>query len=260
MIKGLDKFKAHFAQHTKSFVLIGGVACHEWLATQGLEFRATRDIDIVLIVEALDQGFIARFWEFVEAGQYEIRERATGKRELYRFSKPKDDTYPAMLELFSRQPGKIDLSQEQRVIPVEIDENSANLSAILLDDDYYALILEHRREDDGLPFVTPEALIPLKARAWIDMTERQRKGEKIDSKDIQKHRTDVFRLGATLSGESGGHLAQRIEQDLKTFLAAFPEESSEWPSILGSLKTTFGNSKLKSADLIGAIRQYFRIA
>ena len=125
MIKGLDKFKAHFAQHTKSFVLIGGVACHEWLATQGLEFRATRDIDIVLIVEALDQGFIARFWEFVEAGQYEIRERATGKRELYRFSKPKDDTYPTMLELFSRQPGKIDLSQGQRVIPVEIDENSA---------------------------------------------------------------------------------------------------------------------------------------
>jgi hypothetical protein len=259
MIKGLDKFKAHFAQHTKSFVLIGGVACHEWLATQGLEFRATRDIDIVLIVEALDQ-FIARFWEFVEAGQYEIRERATGKRELCRFSKPKDDTYPAVLELFSRQPGKIDLSPEQRVIPVEIDENSASLSAILLDDAYYALILEHRREDDGLPFVTPEALIPLKARAWIDMTERQKKGEKIDSKDIQKHRTDVFRLGATLSGESSGHLAQGIEQDLKTFRAAFPENSSEWPSILGSLKTTFGNSKLKSADLIGAIRQYFRIA
>jgi hypothetical protein len=260
MIKGLDKFKAHFAQHTKSFVLIGGVACHEWLATQGLEFRATRDIDIVLIVEALDQGFIARFWEFVEAAQYEIRERATRKRELYRFSKPQDDTCPAMLELFSRQPGKIDLSQRQRVIPVEIDENSADLSAILLDDDYYALILEHRREDDGLPFVTPEALIPLKARAWIDMTERQKKGERIDSKDIQKHRTDVFRLGATLSGESSGHLAQGIEQDLKTFLAAFPEESSEWPSILGSLKTTFGSSKLKSADLIGAIRQYFRIA
>jgi hypothetical protein len=66
MIKGLDKFKTHFAQHTKSFILIGGVACHEWLAAQGLEFRATRDIDIVLIVEALDQEFIARFWEFVE--------------------------------------------------------------------------------------------------------------------------------------------------------------------------------------------------
>ena len=245
---------------TKSFVLIGGVACHEWLATQGLEFRATRDIDIVLIVEALDQGFIARFREFVEAGQYEIRERATGKRELCRFSKPKDDTYPAVLELFSRQPIKIDLSQEQRVIPVEIDENSASLSAILLDDDYYGLIPEHRRQDEGLPFVTPEGLIPLKARACIDMTERQKKGEKFDSKDIQEHRTDVFRLGATLSGESTTRLAQAIEQDLKKFLAAFPEDNSEWPSILGSLKTTFGNSRLKNADLIGAIRQYFRIA
>jgi hypothetical protein len=260
MIKGLDKFRAHFAQHTKSFVLIGGVACHEWLASQGLEFRATRDIDVVLIIEALDQAFIARFWEFVEAGQYEVRERAIGTRELYRFSKPKDDTYPAMLELFSRQSGKINLAQEHRVIPVEIDENSVSLSAILLDEDYYALILEHRREDDGLPYVTPEALIPLKARAWIDMTERQKKGEKIDSKDVQKHRTDVFRLGATLSGESTTRLAQAIEQDLKTFLAAFPEDSSEWSSILGSLKTTFGNSRLKSADLIAAIRQYFRIA
>ena len=54
MIQGLDKFEAHFAQHTKSFALIGGVACHQWLASQGLEFRATKDLDIVLIVEALD--------------------------------------------------------------------------------------------------------------------------------------------------------------------------------------------------------------
>jgi hypothetical protein len=94
-------------------------------------------------------------------------------------------------------------------------------------------------------------LIPLKARAWIEVTEHQKKGEKIDCKDIQKHRTDVFRLGATQFGESSGHLAQGIEQGLKTFLVAFPEDSSEWPSVLGSLKTTFGNRKLKSAELFG---------
>jgi hypothetical protein len=35
---------------------------------------------------------------------YETRQRATGKRELCRFSKPKDDTYPTELELCSRQP------------------------------------------------------------------------------------------------------------------------------------------------------------
>ncbi len=29
MIKGLDKFQEHFNEYRNSFVLIGGVACHE---------------------------------------------------------------------------------------------------------------------------------------------------------------------------------------------------------------------------------------
>jgi hypothetical protein len=32
----------------------------------------------------------------------------------------------------------------------------------------YALILEHRREGDGLPFVTPAALIPLKTKLMAE--------------------------------------------------------------------------------------------
>jgi hypothetical protein len=51
-------FREHFADYRKSFVLIGGVACHEWLATQGLEFRVTKDMDMVLIVEALEAAFV----------------------------------------------------------------------------------------------------------------------------------------------------------------------------------------------------------
>ena len=81
MIRGLDRFREHFAEYRKAFVLIGGVACHEWLGTVGLEFRTTKDMDVVLIVEALDQAFVKRFWEFVEAGKYQIREKATGGRE-----------------------------------------------------------------------------------------------------------------------------------------------------------------------------------
>jgi hypothetical protein len=84
MIRGLDRFRGHFAEHRKAFVLIGGVACHEWLSTLGLEFRATKDMDVVLVVEALDRVFVKRFWEFVEAGKYQVRERASGGRELYR--------------------------------------------------------------------------------------------------------------------------------------------------------------------------------
>ena len=40
-------------------------------------------------------------------------------------------------------------------------------------------------------------LIALKARAWLDLTEREKRGEKIDSKTIKKHKNDVF--GSTRS-------------------------------------------------------------
>jgi hypothetical protein len=257
MIKGLDKFRAHFEQSRGAFVLIGGAACHEWLASQGLSFRVTKDIDLVLIIEALDQSFVERLWAFIEAGNYEIREKA-GSRELYRFSKPKDDTYPTMIEIFSRKPEGIDLVEGQHVVPITVDEG-ASLSAILLDDAYYSLIMNHRTQDADLPRVNPVALIPLKARAWLDLTKRQKEGQQVDTKDIAKHRADVFRIAATLPGEPGPKIPDSILADLRVFLEAFPPESAEWAAILESLKTTFGGTKLRPEDLIAAIRTYFGI-
>ena len=49
---------------------------------------------------------------------------------------------------------------------------------------------------DGLGFATATALIPLKAHAWLDHTRRRADSEPIDSKDVDKHRSDVFRLAA----------------------------------------------------------------
>lgn len=259
MIRGLDRFREHFADHRKAFVLIGGVACHEWLSTLGLEFRATKDMDVVLVIEAVDQVFVQRFWEFVDAGGYQVREKANGERELYRFSKPQNEEYPVMIEIFSRQPADIKLDEGQHVIPVKIDEGAASLSAILLDDDYYNLIREQHDEEKNLPFANPAALIPLKAKAWLDLSERAKKGERMDDKDIAKHRADVFRIANTIPGEPGPNLPASIQKDLKSFLAAFPVESDEWPAILSSLKTTFGGTKIKPEDLIAAIRIYFRL-
>jgi hypothetical protein len=259
MIKGLEKFQEHFEQYRGSFVLIGGVACHEWLASQGLPFRATKDLDIVLIIEALDQAFVEHFWQFIEAGQYEIREKAEGDRELYRFSRPKAADYPTMIEIFSRRPGNINLGEGQNIVPITAATSDASLSAILLDDEYYQLIIAHRVEDANPPYINPVALIPLKARAWLDLTKRKRNGENIDSKDIDKHRTDVFRLAATLPGEAGPAVGAAVSSDLREFLGAFTGQSSEWPSILKSLKTTFGNTVLKPTSLIDAVSTYFRL-
>ena len=52
----------------------------------GLAFRATKDLDIVLHVEALTPAFGEAFWKFVEDGGYEIRQASdTGKPIFYRF-------------------------------------------------------------------------------------------------------------------------------------------------------------------------------
>ena len=260
MIRGLDLFREHFAEYRKAFVLIGGVACHEWLSTQGLEFRVTKDMDMVLIVEALDGAFVEHFWEFIETGKYQGRFKAEDGRQLYRFDEPQDERYPAMIEIFSRKPEGIDLAEGQHVVPIKLDEDSASLSAILLNDDYYDLVRQQHNEEKNLPFANPAALIPLKARAWIDLTERAAKGEKGKGKEIAKHRTDVFRIAATLPGEAGPPIPEAVQKDLRKFLAAFPPENkTEWESIRDALKTTFGSRRLSPESLIEAVHVYFKL-
>lgn len=111
---------------------------------------------------------------------------------------------------------------------------------------------------DGLGFATATALIPLKAHAWLDLTRRRAAGETIDSKDIDKHRSDVFRLAATLPEEPGPELPEPIPTDLAVFLRAFPEDSPEWPKILASLAPIFGNG-LRPSALRAAIASFFRL-
>jgi|HubBroStandDraft_2_1064218.scaffolds.fasta_scaffold41035_2 hypothetical protein len=260
MIRGLDLFREHFVDYKNAFVLIGGVACHEWLSTQGLPFRATKDMDMVLIVEALGPGFAKRFWEFIEAGKYESRFRSEDGRQLYRFAKPEDKRYPAMIEIFSRNPVGVDLAEGQHIVPIKLDQDSASLSAILLNDDYYSLVREQHNEEKNLPFANPAALIPLKARAYLDLAERAAKGEPVKSEDIAKHRTDVFRIAATLPGGAGPAIPGAVQEDLRKFLAAFPfENKEEWQAIGDGLKTTFGSRKLNPESLIEAIRVYFKL-
>lgn len=62
----------------------------------GLDFRATKDLDIVLPVEALDGMFVEAFWQFIRNGGYQNRQKSTGKQLFYRFHSPKESSYPEM--------------------------------------------------------------------------------------------------------------------------------------------------------------------
>jgi glutathionyl-hydroquinone reductase len=103
VVIGLDVWQAHFKDFPDRYVLVGGVACDLLMDEAGLTFRATKDLDVVLLVEVLDAAFGQAFWRFVEAGGYERTEKADGGK-LYRFAKPATAGYPFMIELFSRAP------------------------------------------------------------------------------------------------------------------------------------------------------------
>lgn len=257
MVKGLAIFRERFRAFEGAFTLIGGAACDEWFSNQGLPFRATKDLDIVLMIEGLDPRCVAALWAFVTEGGYEIRERNDGTPVLFRFAKPVKREFPHVLELFSRSPDGLELAEGQEVIPVRIEPDQHSLSAILLDDDYYGLIQTGHDLRDGLRVANATALIPLKSRAWLDLTRRQAAGEAVDSKNITKHRNDVFRLAATLPGQPGPELPTAITDDLAGFLDAFPMASEQWGAILASLKEGIG--AMCAPALRNAIRTYFRL-
>lgn len=185
----------------------------------GLDLRATKDLDIVLIVEALDAAFSERFWSFVEEGGYKIKQRSEGKRVLYRFQKPANKAFPAMLELFSRQPEGIELAGDSVLTPLPIDEAAASLSAILLDSAYYDFLRSMVRKLDGIPVLDDAAIIPFKARAWLDLSRRRGDGEKIDEKDVRKHRIDVARMLQLLAADASYALPSAVQEDMAAFVA-----------------------------------------
>ena len=102
MIKGVDIFREHFAGFSDRYVLIGGVAADLVMDEAGVDFRATKDFDMVLCIEALDKSFAEAFWVFVKSCGYQNQQRSTGKKVFYRFNKPGDEHYPFMLELIQR--------------------------------------------------------------------------------------------------------------------------------------------------------------
>ena len=58
MVKGLDIFYDYFAEFTDQYVLIGGAACDiSFHSNSDLDFRATKDLDMVLVIEAQTKEF-----------------------------------------------------------------------------------------------------------------------------------------------------------------------------------------------------------
>lgn len=252
MVRGLELFREHFAAFTDQYIIIGGTACDLIIDGAGFTPRATKDFDIILVVEALSSEFVAMFWEFVKNAGYQRSEKSDEKPKYYRFQKPTDERFPFQLELFARMPDVLTLSDEVHLTPIPVDDDLSSLSAILMEDSYYKYTLTNSTVLNHIHLANSEALICLKAKAFLDMTTRERNGEKVDSKHIKKHKADVFRLVALLPADGRFDLPENLKSDLQAFADLVTKELPD-PAIFREM----GIGNIKPDVLLQQLRQSF---
>lgn len=132
-----------------------------------------------------------------------------------------------MIESFARNESSLELKEGQYIISVK-EDSAEQLSAILLDDEYFELIKNNLvKSESGIPLINAVANNCLKARAYRELFERRKAGDKTaDEKAIQKHLKDIWRLGAILGGDESVKLAGMPAKDIGGAigkLSALPE-------------------------------------
>jgi hypothetical protein len=224
MVRGIDKFKEYFGEYPENYVIIGGTACDILMEEAGFNPRATKDIDIILVVEALNTEFVKQFWKFIQDGAYERQEKSDDERNYYRFLKPENKDFPHQIELFSRTPDGVDLEEPAHLTPIPVDDDLSSLSAILLSDEYYNYMRVNSAIESDVHLANLDALICLKAKAFLEITERIAAGGREDAKHIKKHKNDVFKLAAMLPVASEFELPDSIKKQMNEFIAMISDQ------------------------------------
>ena len=247
MVNGMDRFVEKFRLYPDCYTVIGGTACAVLMSEAGIEFRATKDIDMILIMEARYREFAKAFWEYIKEGGYKCGWKNSDQVHFYRFTDPKPG-YPFMIELFSREPDYIKQVPEG-IVPLHIDDDTSSLSAILLNDDYYRFMLAGRKTVNGISVLTVERLIPFKMYAWLDLKDRKIRGEHVNERDLKKHKYDVFRLLQIADRSQPVAGSGQVRANTARFLEEIAEENIPFAQLglpfdmneaLGYLKELYG--------------------
>jgi len=180
MVKGIEVFQEHFHGYDDAYIIIGGLATAMVMKELGFLFRATKDIDLVVVIQDNDE-FLKKLLQFIDLGGYETRQRTenSDRHNLFRFLKPSNKLYPEQIELFAIHTNDSVLVTDHHIIPIDTPENYPYLSAILLNNDYFNLLIQHSDNIDGIRVASAVALIPLKIHAHLSL-------KKLGSSDAKK--------------------------------------------------------------------------
>lgn len=237
MVQGISKFKEYFSDYSDFYVIIGGTACDIIMGNYDNSFRATKDFDVVLIMEICSDDFFKRIWQFITDGEYKNKQKSNGLQQFYRFTSPKSTEFPFMIELFAGKPESIELNEYAVLTPIPTGDNIPSLSAILMDDEYYNLLIQGRIIIDGVSVLKEEYLILYKIKAWLNLFDRKAAGESIDSREIKKHKNDIFRLLTIIIPSVRINISDKIKIDIKRYIELVSSE----PITLKNLNITVIN-------------------
>lgn len=224
MVSGFDSFRERFRGYEGCYTIIGGTACDILMSEVGLDFRATKDIDMILLIEERFVEFASVFWGYIKDGGYKCGWKSSDAPHFYRFTEPQAAGYPVMIELFSRRPEFQAQHSGFYLTPLPVSDEISSLSAIMLDDNYYRLMLEGRQTVDGVSVLGVEYLILFKMKAWLDLRKKKADGTHVNDRDLKKHKNDVFRLFPLVDPSAQIEISPAVETDLRQFIQMMTDE------------------------------------
>lgn len=192
----------------------------------GINFRATNNIDMIVIVEDLSADFGKAFWNFIKDGRYEFW-KSEETTHFFRFLNPKNSSYPKMIELFSRKQDWIPDDMVGKYTKIVVNDEISSLSAILLDDEYYRFLKEGAEIVNDLPVLKPIYLIAFKAKAHVDLTRKHSEGQHINERDLKKHKNDILRLVQLLNPNETIKVAESVKIDMQNFFDLIEKENMD---------------------------------
>lgn len=216
-VVGIKEFADFFEGYEDCYTIIGGAACEILMSSTSIDFRATKDIDMIIMFEDRFEEFASKFWGYIKLGGYKCGWKNSDTPHFYRFTDPKDG-FPSQIELFSRKPD-YHLEGGSGIIPIHIDDDISSLSAIMLNDDFYDFMREGKVTINGLGVLKASYIIPFKMYAWLNLKDEKASGKHVNSKDLKKHKNDVFQLFQIVPDdevvEVRGDVADTIDRFIK---------------------------------------------
>jgi len=190
-VRGMETFGRYFSSFDECYCLIGGAALSLINEKRGGWSRASKDLDVVVLLKGETPDFIRRLISFVKEAAYQ-QLSVSPNGCSYRFSDTGKKEFPEEIELFTKEQG-IGRSLRGNLQHLSLNAE-VSFSSIVLDSVYYDYIAENR-EKDVVTYIRDYAIVPLKAKAYLENKALfDQKTPNIHEETYKKHARDVIRF------------------------------------------------------------------